>query len=185
MGTGARKAPPRATKAARADRGVRMVRAVTIRRPASELYAFWRGFENLTRIVKHPVVITTTSPTESHWSITGPAGRRIEWDAVVTRDEPDRLIAWQSVEGADVPNRGSVRFEPAPGDEGTEVVVDLQYDPPGGKLGALLAKLTGTEGAQQVEDTLRRFKALLEAGEIPTIEGQPSGRARPTRRSRK
>lgn len=152
-----------------------MVRACTIRRSAEELYRFWRSLENLTTVIKHSVTITRLSDTESHWSVTAPGGRCVEWDAVIINDEPNRLIAWRSRDGADVRNAGTVRFEPAPGDEGTEVRVQLEYDAPGGKLAALLAKLTGEEPEQQVAEALRRFKSLMEAGEIPTIEGQSVG----------
>ncbi len=158
---------------------------MTILRPAEDLYSFWRRFENLTQVVKYPVAITTTSATESHWSVTAPGGKRVEWDAVVTNDRPNEEIAWQSREGADVPNAGRVRFTPAPGDEGTEVIVEVEYTPPGGKLLAWIAKLTGKEAGQQVMETLRRFKALMEAGEIPTIEGQSVGGPQAPRKGKK
>ena len=157
------------------NRGVKVVRSCTVRKPAEELYRFWRSLENLTRIIKHPVSITTFSDTESHWKASAPGKSFVEWDAVIINDHPNELVAWRSKEGADIANAGSVRFEPAPGDEGTEVTVQLEYDPPGGKLAALLAKLTGEEPEQQVAEALRRFKALMEAGEIPTIEGQTAG----------
>jgi uncharacterized membrane protein len=157
------------------NKGVKVVHACTVRKPAAELYAFWRNLENIMRISKYPISITRTSDVESHWSVTAPGGNTVEWDAVIINDEPERLIAWRSREGAEVANAGSVRFEAAPGDEGTEVTVALEYDAPGGKLGALVAKLTGEEPGQQVAETLRRFKALMEAGEIPTTEGQSVG----------
>ncbi|HEX2099623.1 MAG TPA: SRPBCC family protein [Candidatus Synoicihabitans sp.] len=167
---------PDAKIAVPGNRGVKVVHAVTIRKPAAELYAFWRNLENLPQIIKHPVSISRISETESHWSVSAPPkDRRVEWDAIIFNDEPDELIAWRSRDGADIRNAGTVRFEPAPGDEGTEVTVQLEYEPPGGKLGALLAKLSGEEAGQQVKEALRRFKALMEAGEIPTIEGQPVG----------
>lgn len=157
------------------NRGVKIVKACTVRKPAAELYAFWRNLENVQLISKHPLTITRQSETDSHWSVTAPGNNRVQWTSTIINEEADRLIAWRSLEGADVPNAGSIRFEPAPGDEGTEVTVALEYDPPGGKLGALLAKLTGDEAGQQVADTLRRFKALMEAGETPTTEGQSVG----------
>lgn len=180
---GRREPPPTAHGAKRArskivvpgNRGVKVVKACTVRQPASVLYSFWRDFENIARITKHPVTITNISETESHWSVPGPGDNRVEWDAVVINDEPNRLIAWRSRDGADVANAGSVRFEDGPPGEGTEVTVALEYDPPGGKVGALLAKLSGEGPAQQVAEALRRFKALMEAGEIPTTEGQPVG----------
>ena len=158
------------------NRGIKVVRACTIRRDAAELYAFWREVENLPRIIKHPVSIRNLGDGKSHWSVSAPGGdHRAEWDAIVINDQPNKLIAWRSCEGADIENAGTVRFERAPGDEGTEVTVSLEYNAPGGHLGALAAKLTGEEPGQQVAETLRRFKALMEAGEIPTTEGQPVG----------
>ncbi len=127
------------------------------------------------QVINHPVSITAPSPDESHWSVSAPGSKRVEWTALVINDEPDRLIAWRSRDGADVQNAGSVRFENAPGDEGTEVTVALEYNPPGGTLGAMVAKLTRDSAGSQVYDALRRFKALMEAGEIPTIKGQPVG----------
>jgi uncharacterized membrane protein len=147
---------------------------VTIRRPANELYAFWRDVTNLPKIIHHAARVTATTDNDSHWVVSAPGGH-VTWDSVVINDHPGRLIAWRSRPGADVDNAGTVRFEDAPGDEGTEVTVALEYDPPGGKLGALVAKFTRDSASSQVYDALKRFKALLEAGEIPTITGQSVG----------
>jgi uncharacterized membrane protein len=174
-----------ATSRNRNVRGITVVRAATIRRPAADLYAFWRKLENLMQVINHPVTITSKSENESHWSVSAPANQRVEWDAVIVDDERDRMISWRSQPGAQVENAGSVRFEPAPGDEGTEVTVSLEYDPPGGRLGAAIAKLTRDSASSQVYDALRRFKALMEAGEIPTIEGQPAGGPQRPRKGRK
>lgn len=158
------------------NRGLKIVRSCTVRKPASELYAFWRNVENIARVIKHPVSIEVRSATESHWAVSAPLGHDpVEWDSMIINDEPDRLIAWRSLEGAEVDNAGSVRFEAAPADLGTEVTVKLEYNPPGGKFGAWVAKLSSDEPGRQVADALRRFKALMEAGEIPTTEGQPVG----------
>ncbi len=165
----------RAKIAVPGNRGVKVVRSCTVRKPAAELYQFWRSLENLTTVIKHPVDITALSDTESHWKVSAPGNTFVEWDAVIINDHPNELIAWRSKDGAEIPNAGTVRFEPAPGDEGTEVTVQLEYDPPGGKFAALVAKLTGEEPQQQVGEALRRFKALMEAGEIPTVEGQSAG----------
>lgn len=154
---------------------MKVVRSCTVRKPAAELYQFWRSLENLSQVIKHPVSITALSNMESHWKVSAPGNTFVEWDAIIINDHPNELIAWRSKEGAEIPNAGSVRFEPAPGDEGTEVTVQLEYDPPGGKIAALLAKLTGEEPKQQVAEALRRFKALMEAGEIASIEGQSAG----------
>ncbi len=158
------------------NHGVKVVRAVTIRKPAAELYTFWSQFENLVQVIKHPITITRISNNDTRWSVSSPPGdSRVEWTATVINTHPGSMIAWRSLEGADVPNAGSVRFEKAPGDEGTEVTVSLEYEPPGGKLGSLFAKFTGKEAGQQVASALRRFKSLMEAGEIPTIDGQSVG----------
>lgn len=175
---------PRAKIAVPGDRGIKVVRAVTILQPAKTLYRFWRDVTNLPQIIHHAVEITTTSPEESHWKVSAPAGT-VEWDALIINDEPDRLIAWRSCEGGDVDNAGTVRFEMAPGDEGTEVTVALEYDPPGGKIGAAIAKLTRDSAASQIYDALRRFKALMEAGEIPTTEGQSVGGPQRSRKGKK
>lgn len=166
---------PDAKIAVPGNRGIKVVRAVTIRKSPAELYRFWRDLKNLAQAINHPVTITTISDTESHWKVSAPGDRFVEWDALIVNDEPDRLIAWRSREGGDVDNAGTVRFEPAPGDEGTEVIVQLEYDPPGGKIGAAIAKLTRDSASSQVYDALRRLKALLEAGEIPSTLGQPVG----------
>jgi uncharacterized membrane protein len=162
-------------RAKKSSRGIRLIRAVTIRKPAPELYAFWRSLENLQQVIKHPVSIVQRSDTVSHWSVSAPAKSRVEWDSEITEDEPNRRIAWRSLPGGSVSNAGWVRFEEAPGDEGTEVIVALEYDPPGGRIGAAVAKLTRDAASSQVFDALHRFKALMEAGEIPTTEGQPVG----------
>lgn len=166
------------------NQGPRIVRAVTIRKPANELYSFWRRIENLQRVIKDPVTITAISADESHWKVTAPTGT-VEWDSLIINDEPGALIAWRSREGADVPNAGTVRFAPAPGDEGTEVTVALEYDPPGGALGKLAAKLTGEDAGLQVYIALKRLKALMEAGEIPTTEGQSVGEPQASAKGKK
>jgi uncharacterized membrane protein len=176
---------PRAKIVVPDNRGIKVVRAATIRKPAAELYAFWREVTNLMQVIKHPVSITKTGENESHWVVSAPAGKQVEWDSLIINDEPGQLIAWRSREGAEVPNAGSVRFEPAPGDEGTEVTVALEYDPPGGRIGAMIAKLTRDAASSQVYDALRRFKALMEAGEIPTIEGQSVGGPQAPRKGKK
>lgn len=151
-------------------------KCITVNRPADECYRFWREFENLPRFMRHLESVQTTSENRSHWVATGPAGSSIEWDAEVTAEEPGQFIAWHSMEGAEVENAGIVRFERAPGGRGAIVRVELQYRPPGGEAGALVAKLFGEEPSQQIDEDLRRFKQLIETGEIPTIIGQPSGR---------
>jgi uncharacterized membrane protein len=111
----------------------------------------------------------------SHWVAKGPAGTSVEWDAEITEDRPGERIAWRSVEGADVENSGAVSFEAAPGGRGTIVRVELEYNPPGGFLGAGLARLFGEEPGQQVDADLRRFKQVMETGEVVVSEGTVPG----------
>jgi uncharacterized membrane protein len=150
------------------DHAIKVVKSVIVRRPAQELYAFWRDLSNLPRIIRHPVEIYPLSTNESHWAVSAPGKNPVEWDSAIINDEPDKLIAWQSKDGAQVPNAGSVRFEPTA--EGTQVTVKLDYDPPGGKLGELVARFTRDAAGQQVADALRNFKALFEDGGLITAQ---------------
>jgi uncharacterized membrane protein len=162
-------------------KGLKLRRSLTINRPADELYRYWHNFENLAAFMEHLESVTRIDERRSHWVAKGPAGSRIEWDSEITTDRENEIIGWRSLEGAEVDNAGSVRFEPAPGARGTIVRVQMQYLPPAGKLGAVVAKLFGEEPEQQIREDLRRFKQIMEAGEIPTTKGQPTGRARTLR----
>lgn len=157
--------------------GISVKQSVIIDRSPAELYQYWRNFENLPRFMNHLESVSTSGEKRSHWVAKAPAGTTVEWDAEIINDKENELIAWRSLEGADVDNSGSVRFQPAAGNRGTEVKVELRYDPPGGVIGAAVAKLFGEEPNQQIQEDLRRFKQVMEAGEIPTTEGQSSGRA--------
>lgn len=147
---------------------------ITVNRPPEECYRFWRDFENFPRFMKHLESVRVTDENRTAWKAKAPAGMSVEWEAEVTADEPGRMLAWHSVSGS-VDNIGSVRFLPAPGGRGTLVHVELQYSPPGGAAGAMVAKLFGEEPSMQIDEDLRRFKWLIETGEIPTTIGQPSG----------
>jgi uncharacterized membrane protein len=151
------------------DRGIKVEKSITINRSPEELFSFWRNFENLPRFMDHLESVRTTSQTRSHWVAKAPAGTTVEWDAEIINEKPNELIAWRSLEGADVDNAGSVRFERAA--SGTTVRVTLEYDPPAGIVGAAVAKLFGEAPDQQIEDDLQRFKQVMETG-----EGQSSGR---------
>jgi uncharacterized membrane protein len=159
-----------------ARKAVKVERSVTINRPAQELYDFWRDFEQLPRFMTHLESVTVLDDRRSHWVAKAPAGTEVEWDAEIINEIPGQLIAWKSVAPADVANAGSVHFQTAPGGRGTEVKVVLDYEPPAGRLGAIAAKLLHEEPDTQVREDLRRFKQLMEAGEVPTTEGQPAGR---------
>jgi uncharacterized membrane protein len=150
--------------------------AVTINRPPEELYRFWRNLENLPRFMRHIQSVRVIDEKHSHWVAKGPAGKTVEWDAEIINDIENRLIGWRSIPGSDVDSGGSVRFEPALGNRGTEVRISLQYNPPGGSVGAAIAKLLGQDPKKHILEDLRRFKHLMETGEIPTTEGQPACR---------
>lgn len=160
-----------------AHRGIKVEKSVTVNKSPEELYRFWRNFENLPRFMDHLESVRVENEGRSHWVAKAPAGTTVEWDAEIYNEKENELIAWRSLEGADVDNAGSVRFEPAPEGRGTIVRVSLKYDPPGGLLGSTFAKLFGEEPSQQIEEDLRRFKQVMEAGEAPTTEGQSSGRS--------
>jgi uncharacterized membrane protein len=149
---------------------------LTVGRPAQELYSFWRRFENLPRFMRHLESVTETGNGRSHWIAKTPVGSRVEWDAELVDEREGRLLSWRSVPGSQVHNAGSVLFEPAQGGRGTLVRVSFDLAPPGGAAGRLAAKALGPITRQQVHEDLRRFKNLMEAGEIPTTDGQPEGR---------
>ncbi|WP_375478330.1 SRPBCC family protein [uncultured Nostoc sp.] len=155
---------------------IKIEKTVTINKSAEELYRFWHNFENLPTFMKHLKSVRVYNEKRSHWIANAPLDNSVEWDAEILEDRENEFISWASVEGADVDNSGFVRFKKAPGDRGTEVKIVLEYNPPGGALGATVAKLFGEEPEQQVGDELHRFKMLMEAGEIATTEGQTSGR---------
>lgn len=150
--------------------------SVNVLRPAHELYSFWRDFENLPRFMRHLESVRNLGNGRSHWIARTPVGSRVEWDAQVVEEREGQLLSWQSLPGSQVHNAGSVLFEAAPGDRGTLVRVSFDLAPPGGAAGRLAAKALGPITKQQVHEDLRRFKNLMEAGEIPTTEGQPEGR---------
>jgi uncharacterized membrane protein len=158
------------------NKPIKVEKTVTINKPADELYRYWHNFENLPTFMKHLKSVKVYNEKRSHWIANAPLGNSVEWDADILEDRENEFISWASAEGADVENSGFVRFQKAPGNRGTEVKVVLEYNPPGGALAAVVAKLFGEEPEQQIGDELRRFKMLMEAGEIATTEGQPSGR---------
>ena len=169
-------ADPDDTRAAlRGPRGVNVLESVTINRPIAELYRFWRNLENLPRFMRHLEAVEKVTDTISHWRAKGPAGMSVEWDAEIYNEVPSQLIAWRSLEGSDVVSAGSVNFDEAAGGRGTRVTVHLQYSPPGGKVGAAVARLFGRDAETEIREDLRRFKQLVEAGEVPTTAGQPRG----------
>jgi len=150
-------------------------RTLVINRSREDLYDFWRDFQNLSKFMKHVKSVEVLDARRSHWVVTAPAGSTVEWDAEITDDQPNSRIAWRSLENADVDNNGFIEFQRAPGDRGTLVRVHIEYQPTGGKLGALFAKLFGEEPGQQINADLRRFKQLMETGEITVSDATVKG----------
>jgi uncharacterized membrane protein len=151
-----------------ARKAIKIEHSVIVLRPRAELYAFWRDFTNLPQFMEHLVAVRVDSPARSHWTVKVPGGKTVEWEAEIVNDVPDEIVAWKSVGDPDVANAGAVNFSDAPGDRGTVVKVTLDYEPPGGKFGAVLARLFGEDPDRQVREDLRRFKQLMETGEITT-----------------
>ncbi|HEX2053542.1 MAG TPA: SRPBCC family protein [Actinomycetota bacterium] len=149
--------------------------AITVNKPAEDVYGYWHQFENLPTFMFHLESVTKRGDNLYHWVAKAPLGRKVEWDAEVVEDLPNQLIRWRSTEDADVPNSGSVRFAPAPGNRGTEVIVEIDYQLPGGAIGDSVARMFGEEPQQQMKDDLRRFKQVLETGEVVRSEGSPEG----------
>ena len=147
----------------------------TVGKPPAEVFGFWRELTNLPTFMAH-VDDITVSGRRSHWTVTAPFGRTVEWDADIIDEVPDRSLRWQSLEGADVANSGSISFVPAPGDQGTEVHVTIEYSVPGGTLGEALARWAGEDPHQQLDDDLRRFKQVMETGEVVRSDGAPYGK---------
>ena len=160
----------------RRGEGIKVEESITVNRPLEEVYRFWRNFENLPRFMDHLESVTVIDETRSHWVAKGPAGTKVEWDAVIHNEIENELIAWRSLPGSDVNHAGSVHFTPL-GDGRTEVRVVLSYEPPAGKLGVAVAKLLGEEPSRQVKDDLRRFKQVMEAAETPGNSRHPAGKA--------
>ena len=155
----------------------RIEKTLTINKSAAELYQFWHNFENLPHFMKHLKSVQVYDDKRSHWVSNGVLDKAVEWDATITEDRENELIAWASAPGADVNNSGFIRFRPAPHDRGTEITVATEYIPPAGVIGNVVAKLAGEAPEQQIGDDLRRFKMLMETGEIATTEGQSQGQS--------
>ncbi len=156
--------------------GIKVQRAMTIQRSPEELYRFWHNVENAPLYMQYIQRIQVTGDRTSHWIATTPTGTPLEWDSEITQDVPNKLIAWQAIGKALTGTGGQITFTPAPANKGTVVTVEMDFSQPGGALGASFAPLLGHLPEQLVRENLRRFKELMETGEIATIHGQPVGR---------
>jgi uncharacterized membrane protein len=162
--------------AGRTGTTVELTAATTVRRDPQQVYARWRHLEQLPRFMAHVESVQPITATRSRWTARAPFGRSVTWEAEITRDVPGHALAWRSVDRADVTHAGQVQFVPAPGDQGTEVSVRISYRVPGGRLGHALARWAGEDPHQQLDDDLRRFKQVVETGEVVVSEGAPLGK---------
>jgi uncharacterized membrane protein len=150
--------------------------SITIGKPATTLYRLWREPERLSQILGDMAQVTEVGDGRQHWVVPAPLNQRLEWDTQIVEERPGQMVRWKSLEGAALPNEGSVRFQPAPSDWGTEVTLRFRFDPPGGTLGNTLARRLGIVPRMLAEKALRRFKSLAETGEIPTLKHNPAAR---------
>lgn len=177
---GRERKPGRGASAWPGGRGIRIEEAITINRPVREVFAAWRDTRKLPRFMEHLEVVTPIGENRSLWTarMGGPIPLRLRWEAEIVAEREGEVLSWRSIPGSDIDIAGAVRFQPAPGERGTELRAVLTYIPPGGPLGLALASAFRAVTAQQVKNDLSRFKNVMEAGEVPTVHGQPSGRAR-------
>ena len=172
------------------NKGIHAQGTCIVNSTPEEVYQFWRNFQNLPRFMRHVNSVEDLGDGRSHWKVKGPAGMEVEWDATIVADVPNEVITWRTLENSDVDHAGAVRFERAAGGRGTIVKVNIEYRPIGGVIGATVAKLFGEEPEQQLDDDLRRFKQVLEVGEVVVSDatllgtgymaqrpGQPAGAA--------
>jgi uncharacterized membrane protein len=165
-----------AARGARKGGSMELTATTTIRKPATEVYAYWRDLENLPTFMAHLEQVRTTGDRTSRWTAGAPFGKDVGWDAEILEEVPGEKIAWRSTGNADVPNAGTIRFVPAPDGVSTEVHVALTYDIPGGTIGKAVARYFGEEPHQQLDDDLRRLKQVLETGEVVRSDGAPWGK---------
>ncbi len=144
----------------------RIASAITINAPVADVFAFWEGFQNLPRFMSSLATVELLGDRQSRWTATLPGGMSVVWDVTITESVPNERIAWRSDEGAGVPTAGQVRFAPAPGGRGTEVIFEAELDPPGGELGAKFAGLFSDPLGVKLNNDLRRAKQLIELGDI-------------------
>jgi uncharacterized membrane protein len=150
---------------------LRIMRGVTVNREIEDVYNYWRDFENFPAFMQHLESVTVHG-FRSHWVAKGPAGSKAEWDAEIVAIRPNELIAWRTSPQGMIDSEGSVEFRQAPGDRGTEVRLTMSYEPP---AGTSIAELLDTDPDRQIRDDLRRFKQVLETGEVLRSDGAPQG----------
>lgn len=158
------------------EQGLRVEHSLTINRPVEDVYNFWRNFENLPQFMRHLKSVEILENGHSRWTARGPLNAPVSWEAEIINEVPNEVIGWRSLANSQIANAGSVRFSRVPGNRGTQVKVELEYIPPAGQVGAVIAGIFGERPEQQIQEDLNRFKQLMETGEINSTNGQPRGR---------
>jgi uncharacterized membrane protein len=148
------------------DGSLPLIAVITVNKPVEEVYEFWKNPENFSRFMDQIDSVRITSGRRAHWKVKAPAGLSVEWDAEVVTDTPNEMISWESVDSAELENSGTVRFRPAAGNRGTEIELQMNFKPKGGELGQRVAKYFSTIPRMQMMNDLRRFKQIIELGEI-------------------
>ena len=159
------------------EHGITLAATITVNKPAAEVYRFWRQVENHPRFMQHLESVVSMGENRSHWVARGPLHTPLAWDAELVEERDNAVLSWRSLPGADVDNSSTVRLRELPNGRGTEVRLRLAYAPPGGVAGVALAKLFNTLTVWQLQEELRHFKHIIEAGETPTIANQPAAAA--------
>jgi len=158
----------------RAKRGQRVVKALHINRAPQDLYDFWRNLSNLPRVMRHLKSVSDSGDGLSRWVASAPLGQELSWTAEIITDRPGETIAWQSTPDSQVHTAGSVHFRRPEFGTGTELTIELKYEPPGGRVAAVLAHLLGKGLEEELQEDLRKFKQWMEAGEISTSNSYPT-----------
>jgi uncharacterized membrane protein len=169
----AQKTSERGVVAAENDPGVSVNASVTVARPPEEVYALWRDFERAPRYMDRISRVEVLDETRSRWTATGPMGRSWSWESEVVEDRPGELIAWESLPGAELPNRGWVQFLPGGSGGQTEVRYFVEFDPPGGIIGDAIASAFHDAPRDMIRGDLRRFRQFAEAEDTATAAGHP------------
>ena len=151
-----------------AQAGVRIEESIVIERPADDIYRYWRNYANVPEFMHQVQRVDDLGGGRSHWVLATPVGVTLEWDAEIHNDSPGELIAWRSLEGAQVQTAGSVHFSPDTAGRGTVVRVNQKMNPPGGKLGVALAGLVGDDPGALTRENLRTLKQIMEGGRVPS-----------------
>ncbi|HLU68599.1 MAG TPA: SRPBCC family protein, partial [Kofleriaceae bacterium] len=140
-------------------------KSIQVHAPIDEVFRFWTHVENFPRFMEHilEVQVNPENASRSHWVVRGPGGVKMNWDAEVTRYEPNRIFAWKNLPGSSIEHAGIVHFEEV-GPDTTRCHVQMTYNPPVGVVGHAVASLLGADPKSRMDEDLVRFKALLEEG---------------------